>query len=263
MSRVTDRKNGLTKLKEIDEHKNDYLVIHYSCESFYGLKGKSPKITSIAIENLEHGQAQLFAIYKTAEKMEIEFEQITDRYPDIEKSMLDDFFTYVSKNESKKWLHWNMRDSIFGFKALEHRYEVLGGDPEKIHDSNQINIASLLKKVYGPEYVADPKMHTLMEKNNLTPKHYLNGQDESKAFENAEYYELSLSTSGKVRMFSQIVNLAVDSKLLVDTPKKQLYGTSLQGYWQWFTESKLFKPISYLVSTVVGAFIGHWVTQGL
>ncbi|WP_424685113.1 hypothetical protein [Enterococcus sp.] len=263
MSRVSDRKNGLAKLKEIDKNKNDYLVIHYSCESFYGLKGKSPKITSIAIENLEYGQAHLFAIYKTAEKMKIEFEQIPERYPDIEKSMLDDFFAYVSKNESKIWLHWNMRDSIFGFKALEHRHEVLGGDPEKIQDSKQINIAALLKDVYGPEYIADPKMQTLMEKNNLTPKHFLNGKDESEAFTNAEYYELSLSTSGKVRMFSQMVNLAVDNNLKVDTPKKQLYGTSFQGYWQRFTESRLFKPVSYIASTIVGAIIGHFVTQGL
>lgn len=263
MSRVTDRQNGLKKLKEIDKNKNKYLVIHYSCESFYNLKGKSPKITSIAIENLEYGQAELFAIYKTAEKMNIEFNQISTRYADIEESMLSDFYKYVSQNREKAWLHWNMRDSIFGFKALEHRFEVLGGTPEKIQDSSQINIASLLKEVYGPEYIADPKMQMLMSRNNLKPKHFLNGEEESEAFKDEKYYELSLSTSGKVRMFSQIVNLAVDNKLEIDVPKNQLYGTSIKGYWQRFVESKFFKPISYLVSTVIGAVIGHFVTLWL
>ena len=53
MSRITDRLKGLDTIKKIDKEKSKYLVIHYSSESFFALGGKSPRITSIAIENLE------------------------------------------------------------------------------------------------------------------------------------------------------------------------------------------------------------------
>ena len=100
-----------------------------------------------------------------------------------------------------------MRDSIFGFKALEHRFQVLGGHPFLLSDNQQINIASLFKELYGPDYIEDKKMDKLMIKNELTPTPYLTGAAEAQAFEEGKYYELSMSTSSKVRMFTQMVNI--------------------------------------------------------
>lgn len=263
MSRITDRLKGLETLKKIDKNKKDYFVIHYSCESFFTLGGKSPRISSIAVENLEFGQTDLFAIYKSAEEMNVLFDEIDNHYESLEKHMLTEYFQHLKSNQGKVWLHWNMRDSNFGFKALEHRFQVLGGTPISLPDPNQINIAELFKELYGPEYIEDKKMDHLMEKNNLKPMQYLTGKDEAKAFEEKKYYELSMSTSGKVRMFTNMINMAIDGTLKTNTSKKELYGLSTRAYWYRFTETKFFKPISYLVSTVIGAIIGHFVTRGL
>ncbi|MGM0215438.1 hypothetical protein [Enterococcus sp. AZ109] len=263
MSRVNDRKNGLSQIQKIDGNKKDYLIIHYSSESFFDLRGKSPRITSIAVENLEYGQSELFAIYKSAEAMKIDFESIPERYPEIEKSMLADFFDYAKLNQHKKWLHWNMRDSLFGFKALEHRFQVLGGEPYKIIDSNQINIASLFKSLYGSEYVEDPKMVSLMKKNNLEPKNYLSGADEAKAFNEGKYFELSMSSAGKVRMFSQMVNLAIDDTLVTDIKKRDIYGLGVKAKWYWLKDSLFFGPIMFILGAVMSAVIGYLVEKGL
>lgn len=263
MSRITDRLKGLETLKKIDNNKSKYLVIHYSSESFFGLGGKSPRITSIAVENLEFGQTELFAIYKSAEEMGKSFDEILDHYNEIEKKMLDGYFDYLRNNHNKIWLHWNMRDSIFGFKALEHRYQVLGGNPFVLSDNQQINIASLFKELYGSGYIEDKKMDKLMEKNQLEPKQYLTGAAEAKAFEEGKYYELSMSTSSKVRMFTQMVNMAIDKTLKTNTPEKKLYGKSLLAYWYRFKEKPYFVVIIFIVTNIISAIISHFVTKGL
>lgn len=263
MSRITDRLKGLDTLKKIDKDKSKYLVIHYSSESFFTLGGKSPRITSIAIENLEFGQTELFAIYKSAEEMGKSFDEISPHYNDIEKKMLDGYFDYLRSNTNKIWLHWNMRDSIFGFKALEHRYQVLGGKPSLLPDSQQINIASLFKELYGPNYIEDKKMDNLMVRNNLRPKQYLTGSDEAIAFNEGKYYELSMSTSSKVRMFSEMINMAIDRTLKTNTSEKELYGKTLFSYWYRFKEKPYFLLITFIVSNIVSAIISHFVTMGL
>lgn len=263
MSRITDRLKGLDTLKKIDKDKSNYLVIHYSSESFFALGGKSPRITSIAVENLEFGQTDLFAIYKSAEEMGIPFDEIVNQYNKIEKKMLGEYFDYLRNNHNKICLHWNMRDSIFGFKALEHRYQVLGGHPFLFSDSQQINISSLFKDLYGPEYIEDKKMDKLMVKNELEPKQYLTGVAEAQAFEDGKYYELSMSTSSKVRMFSQMVNMAIDKTLKTNTSKKELYGNSFLAHWYRFKEKPYFVIVVFIVTNIISAFIGHLVTKGL
>ncbi len=48
-------------LKEIEKSSRDYLVIHYSCESFYDIQdGRTPRITSIAVRELDSGQTHSF-----------------------------------------------------------------------------------------------------------------------------------------------------------------------------------------------------------
>lgn len=263
MSRITDRKEALQMLKEIEKNKKDYLVVHYASESFYNLEGKSPRITSIAVHNPKYGQSELFAIYKSAEKMGVEFSNIITEYNKIEKAMLEDYFKYVESNKDKIWLHWNMRDSIFGFKAIEHRLTVLGGTPFSLSDSNQVNIATLLKKLYGPDYIGNPRMVKIMEKNDITPKNFMSGKEEATAFENERFYDLSMSTISKVMMFSHLIDLAIDNTLKTDTSAWTLYGTNIKARWFSIKEQRWFIPISYIFTTSLGAIISHFITKGL
>lgn len=261
MSRITDRTKALKILKEIDEKKNIYSVIHYSSESFVDLAGKSPRITSIAIQNLESGQAELFAIYKTAEIMKIKEENILENYSKIEKNMLSDFFGFVETNNSRMWLHWNMRDSIYGFQALEHRFQVLKGKPFKLPNTQKLSIADLFKDLYGPNYIENPKMTKLMDKNFLKPLNFLSGSEEAQAFKDNKYHNLSMSTAGKVRMFSQMVDLAIDDTLKTNTKKIELYGIGLEAKWHYFKETKWFLTVSWLTTTIIGTLIGYFLPK--
>ena len=104
-------------------------VIHYSCESFYDRpEGRSPRITSIAVRSLNSGQTRSFSIHQVAERGRVPHGEIVDRYDELERRMLDEFFDHIGGHRNMHYLHWNMRDINFGFAAIEHRYRVLGGD---------------------------------------------------------------------------------------------------------------------------------------
>lgn len=260
MTRYSDRQQGLSTLETIDSKRADYLLIHYSCESFYDKEdGKSPRITSIAVRKFDDGQTDLFAIHKTAEIMGISFSEIEENYDKIEKAMLDKFFQFVQPNSGKKWIHWNMRDNNYGFKAIEHRFEVLGGFPTRIDDQNKIDLSRLLIHLYGKRYIGNPRMIKLMEHNQINQKDFLNGQEEAQAFENQNYIKLSMSTASKVDLFSNFLTQAIDKKLLVLTKKSELNGTSLIGKWYNFKESFFYKPFTALLGIIVGILIERFI----
>ena len=69
LSRYAEHKQAKQKLNEIAAKLDNCLVIHYSCESFYDIENdRTPRITSIAIMDLQSGQVTSFSIHKVAEK---------------------------------------------------------------------------------------------------------------------------------------------------------------------------------------------------
>lgn len=259
MSKILKRQSALKELKNIETSKDSYLIIHYSSESFFNLDGKSPRISSIAVHNLKFNQTKLFAIYQTAETMNISRDEIMEKYKEIERNMLAEFYEFVKNNNTKLWIHWNMRDNNYGFSAIEHRFKVLGGTPEIITDDKKIDLALLLKNLYGQNYIKDPKMLNILEKNNIFPKNFLSGEEESTAFNSKDFYKLSMSTSSKVRAFSNIIDLAIDNDLKTNTPKMKLYGTGIKARFLSFKETVVGTIIISITMMIIGALISQLV----
>ena len=225
-------KNGKRSIQDIMNSSSNVLVIHYSCESFYDIKdGRTPRITSIAIRYLESAQTISFSIHKIAEKCKVPFGDIECHYDKLEKAMLDDFFIFVDKHQKYKWIHWNMRDANYGFAAIEHRYEVLGGQPYLIPDDNKKDLSRLLVAIYGGEYIEHTRLEKLTEKNKITSKDFLTGKQEAEAFENKDYVKLHQSTLRKVDILNTILYKTDDRSLATNTKWYQQYGISVQGIY--------------------------------
>lgn len=242
---------------DIDKNPSNYLVIHYSCESFYDITdGRTPRITSIAVYDYSSAQTDSFSIHKMAEKKHIELGQIEEHYDELEYDMLDEFFSYAKEHQNYIWIHWNMRDINYGFKAIEHRFSVLGGQPYKIPDSNKIDLARQLINCYGVSYIGHPRMEKLIEYNNIGAKDYLSGQQEADAFENKEYVKLHRSTLRKVDVFANILNRAINNTLKVQSKWHEIHGVSIQGIFNFCQEKWWVQVIWTIVSLVVGALLG-------
>lgn len=172
------------KLNRLFANSANCFVIHYSCESFYDRpQGASPRVTSIAVRNLETAQTNSFSIHQIAERNGHDLQNLDDSYDKFEYEMLDGFFKFVDRHQTFQWLHWNMRDINYGFQALEHRFRVLQGTPMEVADTNKIDLARLLTDLYGNGYVGNPRLEKLLEKNDISRLAFMNGMQEADAFQ--------------------------------------------------------------------------------
>lgn len=259
MSRYSDHKHANEILRSIEKNPEKYLIIHYSCESFFNLNGKSPRIASISVRQYNNAQTNNFSIHQVAEQLN---KTITDEnYLEIEKKLLDDFYAFVKIKAEKIWLHWNMRDSSFGFGALELRYKILDGTPTIIDNDKKIDIGHLFKQYYGGDYIGNPHIQTLLKKNHFNDKNFLNGAQEAAAFDKKEYVKLSLSTSSKVNLFSSFITYAVNGNLLTDTSKLKMRGTNISGLYSTFEESRFGKMVIGLILMIIGGVIGAIISN--
>lgn len=255
------RKKAKITLKKIDNNRDHYLIIHYSCESFYGKNdGKSPRITSIAVRHFSDGQTDSFSIIDESELLNKEnpLKDIEKNYDSLEFKMLKRFFDFVNDHKEYYWLHWNMRDQNFGFKALEHRYEVLSKNKPQIiiPDAKKIDLSRLFIDYYGVGYIENPRIESLMEYNKIKPKDFLSGAEEAKAFEHKEYIKLKLSTLRKVDVFSNFLTRAINNNLKTKAKFKETYGLSFQGLYGYYQESAWLKLISWALTILISGWVG-------
>ncbi len=152
-----------------------------------------------------------------------------------------------------------MRDINFGFKAIEHRFEVLGGHPEIITDNNKIDIARLFIDKYGVTYVGHPRMENLIYLNHIQPKDYLNGAQEAEAFEQKEYIKLHQSTLRKVDVFANLLERAIQNTLTTNSKWHQIYGVSPQGLFEYAQSNWLFQVIGWIITLILGAVLGKLI----
>lgn len=151
--RLIERKEGLDQLKEILKDKGKALIIHYSCESFVTSHGRTPRVTSISVRSMETAQMKSFSIHIQAQFDGKNFNNLNpEDYDTLEKKMLFEFYKYMKSNKDKKWIHWNMRDSNYGFEAIANRYKILGGNPFHLDDDRKYDFPRILGKIYSYAY---------------------------------------------------------------------------------------------------------------
>ncbi|MDF2821603.1 MAG: hypothetical protein K0R15_2044 [Clostridiales bacterium] len=257
MSQYLDHKKACEILKMIDLNPGNYLLIHYSCESFFDIRdGRTPRITSIAIRHLATGQTDSFSMHKTAEQMEINSEKIPDNYDLIEKEMLKEYFDFLKENKDKYFLHVNMRDINYGFKAIEHRFKVLKGLPYVLQDSQKIDFAHLLIRKFGNKYIGHPRMENLYKLNGIRPLFFLTGKEEAEAFEKHEYIKLHQSTLSKVDIYNNLLDRAIKGNLKTNAKWHQIYGINPQGIFE-YCKSQWWIQLLWSISLLfLGALLG-------
>jgi hypothetical protein len=226
-------------------------VVHYSCESFYERsEGTSPRITSIALRNIESGQTSSFSIHQVAERRGLKASQIDRHYDSLEKQMLDEFYAFVDRHRTYNYMHWNMRDINFGFQAIEHRYRVLSGDPVEIQESNKLDLARVMVNFYGVRYVGHPRLQKLVEKNRITDRDFLSGAEEAAAFEEADYVKLHLSTLRKVDVMANIAHRFDEGTLETNASFRDKYGVHPQAVIELVREHWIVGLLGLVVALI-------------
>lgn len=239
-------------IKELKERPENFYVIHYSCESLYDEnEALSPRITSIAVTHYATEQTVSFSTHAIAEELHIAREQVRDRFDEIEKKLLTDFYEFVRDRRDKHWVHWNMRNLTFGFEHLEHRYRVLGGvNAPVIPVERRLNLNDLLADRYGGNYAPHPKMKSLWDLNGGVHRHFLDGKEEVQAFQTNEFIRMHNSTLAKVGFYFSVIKKLVSGKLHTAS---RGWGVALDRIF----ESRASKTVG-LFGTAVTIGVGIW-----
>lgn len=253
--RLERRKQARAKLSDLVAKQHKVLIIHYSCESFYDQPpDASPRITCIAVRSLDTNQTESFSIQNMALKRRLSADAIEAQYDALERKMLDAFYKHVQGRLQQTWLHWNMRNRQYGFSAIAHRYEVLGGKPTAIPDENMVDLSQLLEDAYGPRYAPHRRLTKIALKNGLSHQDFLEGSEEAQSFVDKSYGRLQGSTLRKVDTLVSLVRLAAD-----DTLKTYARFYSIRDVPQLIAEmlvEKWYFVIPTIIATWAALFIG-------
>ena len=223
-----NRHSELLKIKEYQK-KDNLLYIHYACSS---IKDNNENIiTSIAIKESKSNEVRSFNIT-----------EIID-----EKSMLDDFYRYIKTKSNHYWIHWNMKNSIYGFDAINNRYKELGSTPEEIHHEQKIDLYVILINIYGDNYIDHPHFINIAKKNKLNIKDFIKGEDEPQCFKDKEYQKLKLSSHRKVEIIKELFEKADKLK----TKKKSIV-LRIFDYIECINNSKSYQCL--VILTVLMTF---------
>lgn len=231
-------------------------AIHYSCEGFDNTdEARSRKITTIGVYNFSNQETTSFSIVNVAEVLRIPREEVSDRFEEIERQILDDFYNMVKTTDTSLWVHWNMRDTYYGFSAIDHRARVLGLAPEPIDESRKVDLARVIRDLEGPQYLEHPRLENLLRKNDAIPRGFLNGAQEAKAFEDREFVKLHSSTLGKARAIWKLAELAASGDLQTDAKWLVRHGRRAKDIGSAIGDNWLYPILSLLIG-VVGIAVG-------
>lgn len=255
--RLKERKEGLETLEEILKNKSKSVIIHYSCESFVTNNGNTPRVTSICLRYLDTAQTKSYSIHLQAQFNEKDFNKLTSSdYDELEKEMLKEFYEYVEKHKDYKYIHWNMRDSNYGFEAIANRYRILGGTSFNIDEDRRYDFPRILGKIYTYGYEKnkpDGRLLNLAKRNNITTIDALKGEEEADAFDNKKYLELHKSTLRKVDIMDSIIDRVGKNELKVASKAKHIYGLTIPGIIEIVKNNWLLIAIWTILFYVLGA----------
>ncbi|MDQ3706339.1 MAG: hypothetical protein M3437_14215 [Chloroflexota bacterium] len=186
-------------------------------------------------------------------------DSVVSDYDRLEREMLYEFFKYAGEHKGDYWLHWNMVNVQFGFQALAHRYQVLGGAEvdTDIPEDKRFNLPHALKLIYGEKYAPHRRLENLVTMNGLHAPEFLNGEAEARAFEDKKYVELHYSTLRKVEIIAEIAERAHSGKLKTNADWRDIHGGYGEAFGELLRDHWLAVVILY-AATLVPALLGLW-----
>lgn len=257
--RLNERRRGLKFIEGLAQSKDKSLIIHYSCESFFNTHGRTPRITSICVKNRSNNSTTTFSIHIQAQISKKDLCCLTDQdYDDLEYQMLKQFFTYLKKHKTYRWIHWNMRNASYGFEAISNRYKILGGSSFTIEDQFKFNLPEILGLIYTykfEKHEPNGQLLNLAGRNHISARDALTGKLEADAFDNKDYLGLHMSTSRKVEVIDRILSLQEKGKLKVSASIFVSAGISPMGIIEIVRNNWLLFLLYTIIIGVLGSVL--------
>lgn len=251
------------RISQIYTESNRSYIVHYACESFDGALGAAIRITGIAVRNLKSGQTMSWTIFGEAQRKK-RVPTLVQDLDLLERSVLQAFSRHLQKYDDCTFIHWNMRDTKFGFAHLHRRAKALGVKLYSIQDSYKFDLSNAIYKLYGdshaPTEASDGtkgRIFSIAEINGITRREAISGAEEGKAFAEGDYSKIEGSTLRKLGIFSDIFDKLHRGTFKHTAPWRDTWGLSFSASiytlrTHWATTTFIF------LAAIIGAVIKWW-----
>lgn len=223
------------RISQIHADSNRTFLVHYACELFDGAAGTPVRISGIAVRNLKSGQTMSWTVFGEAQRKK-RTETLVQDLDLLERSLLQAFSRHVRKFDDCTFIHWNMRDTKFGFTHLHRRASALGVKLYSLQDSCKFDLSNAIYKLFGDRH-AKPiasdgtkgRIFSIAELNGISRLEAISGEEEGKAFIRGEHSKIESSTLRKLGIFSDIFDKLHRGNFKHEAPWRDTWALSLSA----------------------------------
>lgn len=251
---LTRRKSAREEIGRAMSSRAHAFVVHYACEGF---EKADRRVTAIAARNLGSGCTQSFEVSTMLRQAGVDPATASEKDLDrAELAALEAFYAFVRMHQAATyWLHWNMRDSTFGFAALENRCRLLGGAPVEIAEPFRVDLAAKMIDLYGDNYAArDNRLRSLADRNDLVTKHLVDGSDQAEALKRRDFGVVDRSLHNRIDLMYAVATKANEGTLKTQARLADRIGGA-GGIVQWLKDNPLILACT-LAAPVVTVLLG-------
>ena len=181
-------------------------VVHYATDT--SAEGyATPPVVAIVVQNVLSGEQMTFATITNAHAAGIGPEAFHIRFPQLEREVLSAFSNFATTHAKAVWVHWRMRDALFGFDALKLRATVHRVRHHGIPPERRFDLSHHLERRYGDQFAPRPRLWNAVRRNFGIVPGLLNRESLATAWANRNYdavmRSLTEQVAGIARLFER------------------------------------------------------------
>ena len=202
----------MAELKRALASRHHAFVVHYVGATFASVERR---VTAVAARNMGTGATDCFEVEEELRRAAIDpMEASAEQIDKAERRMLDAFYAFVRNHPNHFWLHWNMRNSVFGFLGLENRQRELGGYPAIIPEAFRLDLADRLADIHGDSYAeATNRLRSLAVMNGIPLPYLIDGPLQGEALERREFGVGTRSLLNRIDVMYAVATRALEQRL--------------------------------------------------
>ena len=181
-------------------------TIHYACASL--VPERTSYVTAIGVCDTVTKKVVTFSMEDAQKNPAMQ-----NTPQELEASLLQRFFAFVSDHPDAVWIHWHMHSLEYGFGVLQERYEMLWDAPAPGFIST-INLPDKVFETMQRHCRSYPTMYRFFESNGVKGQVILYGKEEAGCFEEAGYAEIRDSVKAKAEALATIYDKLQENTLV-------------------------------------------------
>lgn len=255
------RKIARDEIARALESRRHAFAIHYAGANFAAAERR---VVAIVARNLGTGVTYCFELESELRRLGHNPTQSTiDELNLAERKMFDAFYSFVREHKHHYWLHWNMRNSLFGFLGMENRQRALGGKIVEIPEEYRIDLADRLIDLYGDRYApAVNRLRGLAKRNGIPLPHLMDGIDQGRSVERHDYSAVTRSLLNRIDVMYIVAIKAKEGTLRTDAPwKDRVAGAG--GLLKWAKEHPIILVCAIIAPVISLVLFGVRVWEWL